>query len=218
MTRVPIARPIVGHPQPHRDTTLASVSCASIQWRCRCRSQSATVATHVLNRQLALFPNRTPSSIPSRLTVSHSSQRSSHHSPPRAAACAVPVLPGRGPRSEASARRSRLRRSSGRRSWKTGGAIPRGEFGLCDPRRSQATTGASVRLTSVAQAHPYSPRYRAKREYERGPFSRLAQRASDGQRRRCAEAAAAPAKSGESAQPRLTGHAGFGRSRLQMSY
>ena len=50
----------------------------------------------------------------------------------------------------------------------------RGEFGLCDPRRSQATTGASVRLTSVAQAHPYSPRQRAKREYERGPFSRLA--------------------------------------------
>jgi hypothetical protein len=63
-------------------------------------------------------------------------------------------------------------RSSGRRSRKTGGAIPRGESGLCDPRRSQATTGASVRLTSVAQAHPYSPRYRAKREYERGPFSR----------------------------------------------
>ena len=30
----------------------------------------------------------------------------------------------------------------------------RGEFGLCDPRRSHATTGASVRLTSVAQAHP----------------------------------------------------------------
>ena len=30
----------------------------------------------------------------------------------------------------------------------------RGEFGLCDPRRSHATTGASVRLASVAQAHP----------------------------------------------------------------
>ena len=60
-------------------------------------------------------------------------------------------------------------------------SLHRGEFGLCDPRRSQATTGASVRLTSVAQAHPYPPRQRAKREYERGPFSRLAQRASDGQ-------------------------------------
>ena len=30
----------------------------------------------------------------------------------------------------------------------------RGEFGLCDPRRSHATTGASVRLASVAHAHP----------------------------------------------------------------
>ena len=40
------------------------------------------------------------------------------------------------------------------RSWKTGAAIPRGEFGLCDPRRSHATTGASVRLASAAQAHP----------------------------------------------------------------
>ena len=30
----------------------------------------------------------------------------------------------------------------------------RGESGLCDPRRSHAITGASVRLASVAQAHP----------------------------------------------------------------
>ena len=44
--------------------------------------------------------------------------------------------------------------SEAQRSGKTGAAIPRGESGLCDPRRSQTTTGASVRLTSVAQAPP----------------------------------------------------------------
>ena len=69
--------------------------------------------------------------------------------------------------------------------------IHRGEFVPCDPRRTQMTTGASVRLTCVAQAHPYSPRCRAKREYERRSVSRLAQWASDGQCRRCGEAAAA---------------------------
>jgi hypothetical protein len=37
------------------------------------------------------------------------------------------------------------------------------------------TTGASVRLASVGQPHPYSPRPRAWREYERGPASRLAE-------------------------------------------
>jgi len=75
--------------------------------------------------------------------------------------------------------------------------IHRGEFVLCDPRRPQTTTGASVRLTCVAQVHPYSPRQRAQREYERRPFSRLAQWASDRQCRRCVEAAAAQTESVE---------------------
>ena len=57
--------------------------------------------------------------------------------------------------------------SDAQRSRKAGAAILRGEFGLCDPRRSQTTTGASVRLTSVAHTHPYSPRRRAQREHER---------------------------------------------------
>lgn len=58
---------------------------------------------------------------------------------------------------------------------KTGDAIPRGEFGHCDPRRSHATTGASVRLASVVHTHPYSPRRRAQRGYERRRFSRPAE-------------------------------------------
>ena len=45
---------------------------------------------------------------------------------------------------------------------------------FCVIRVAQVTTGASVRLTCVAQVHPYSPRQRAQREYERRPFSRLA--------------------------------------------
>ena len=68
-----------------------------------------------------------------------------------------------------------LERGVAPRSRKTGGAIPRGEFGPCDPRRSHATTGASVRLASVVHTHPYSPRRRAQRAYERGPFYRLAE-------------------------------------------
>ena len=83
------------------------------------------------------------------------------------------------------------------RSRKTGEAIPRDEFGLCDPRRFQITTGASVRLACVAQVHPYSSRERAQREYEPRRSSRLAEWAADGQRRRAAFAAA-----GESAPSR----------------
>ncbi len=49
-----------------------------------------------------------------------------------------------------------------------------------------------MRLADVAHTYPYSPRHRTQREYERRPFSRLAQRASDGQCRHCAEAAATP--------------------------
>jgi len=74
--------------------------------------------------------------------------------------------------------------SEAQRSGKTGAAIPRGESGLCDPRRSQTTTGASVRLTSVAQAHPYSPRHRAERGYEPRRFSGPRKPAADGQCRR----------------------------------
>ena len=74
--------------------------------------------------------------------------------------------------------------SEAQRSGKTGAAIPRGEFGLCDPRRSHITTGASVRLTSVAHTHPYSPRQRAQRGYEPRRFSGPRKPAADGQRRR----------------------------------
>jgi hypothetical protein len=56
-----------------------------------------------------------------------------------------------------------------------GEAIPRGECRTCDPRRSHATTGASVRLACVGQPHPYSPRRRAPRGHELRPFSRLAE-------------------------------------------
>jgi hypothetical protein len=80
------------------------------------------------------------------------------------------------------------------RSRKIGAAIPRDEFGLCDPRSSQATTGASVRLTSVAQAHPYSSRLRAERAYEPRRFSGPRKPAADGQCRRgtCTAARAVP--------------------------
>ena len=105
---------------------------------------------------------------------------------------AVPALGGRG-RLERATRREGTRRGSPRdaqRSRKAGAAIPRGEFGLCDPRRSQTTTGASVRLTSVAHTHPYSPRLRAQREYERRRVSGPRKPAADGQCRRGALAAA----------------------------
>ena len=67
---------------------------------------------------------------------------------------------------------------------KTGAAIPRGESGYCNPRKSHTTTGASVRLTSVAHAHPYSPRERAERGYEPRRFSGPRKPAADGQCRR----------------------------------
>jgi TM2 domain-containing membrane protein YozV len=44
--------------------------------------------------------------------------------------------------------------------------------------------GNNFRLTSGAQAHPYSPRHRAKREYEPRRFSGPRKPAADGQRRR----------------------------------
>jgi hypothetical protein len=64
------------------------------------------------------------------------------------------------PRSGDAGRPSPLERGAGwsGATWKMGEAIPRGEFPTCDPRRSQATTGASVRLACVAHTHPYSPR------------------------------------------------------------
>ena len=106
------------------------------------------------------------------------------------------ALPRRGgagrPRpSERGARCGAALRQAGRRSRKTGEAIPRGESGLCDPRRPQVTTGASVRLTCVAQARPYSPRRRAQRGYEPRRFSRPAERAADGQCRHAAFAGGA---------------------------
>jgi hypothetical protein len=82
------------------------------------------------------------------------------------------------------------RRVRSLRSGKIGAAIPRGEFGPCDPRRPQATTGASVRLTSVAQAHPYSPRHRAQRAYAPRRFSGPRKPVADGQCRRGACTAA----------------------------
>ena len=47
------------------------------------------------------------------------------------------------------------------------------------------TPGASVRLAGVAHPHPYSPRERAERGYERRPFSGSRKRASVGQGRHC---------------------------------
>jgi hypothetical protein len=104
----------------------------------------------------------------------------------------VPVLGGRG-RLERATRGGGAASSlisEAQRSGKTGAAIPRGEFGLCDPRRSHTTTGASVRLTSVAHTHPYSPRQRAQRGYEPRRFSGPRKPAADGQRRRGAITAA----------------------------
>ena len=58
----------------------------------------------------------------------------------------------------------------------------RGEFALCDPRRSQAITGASVRLAYVAHTHPYSPRPRAQRRVRDATVFRPAEVGrSDGQ-------------------------------------
>lgn len=94
----------------------------------------------------------------------------------RAWSSAAPVLAGRVRRSDASARRSRKARA----------AIPRGESGLCDPRRSHATTGASVRVAHVVHPHPYSPRPGGKRVYEPRALSRVAQSDSNRQYRRCA--------------------------------
>ena len=104
---------------------------------------------------------------------------------------AVPVLGGRGRLERTTRCGVWLRQipSEARRSGKTGAAIPRGEFGLCDPRRPHVTTGASVRLTSVAQPHPYSPRRRAEREYELRRFS--------GPRKRPRTASAGAARSGQ---------------------
>ena len=63
----------------------------------------------------------------------HGSDRRCNSRPSALERClrAVPVLDGRGRPGPAT------RREAG----KIGAAIPRGEFGLCDPRRSQITTG-----------------------------------------------------------------------------
>jgi hypothetical protein len=47
-----------------------------------------------------------------------------------------------------------LERGVTRRSRNAAAAIPRGEFGPCDPRRPASPTGASVRLTSVVLVIP----------------------------------------------------------------
>ena len=89
-------------------------------------------------------------------------------------------------RSAGAGRPRPLERGASARSRKTGEAIPGGEFGQCDPRRSHATTGASVRLATAAHTHPYSPRGRAKREYERDRFPASRKRDAAGQCRHCA--------------------------------
>ena len=87
------------------------------------------------------------------------SRKPQHRRPPAACRCWAAAAVWSGPRAAQS--RFVFLVSEAQRSGKTGAAIPRGESGLCDPRRSHTTTGASVRLTSVAHAHPYSPRERA---------------------------------------------------------
>ena len=52
-------------------------------------------------------------------------------------------------------------------------------------RVALTTPAASVRLADDVHAHPYSPRVRAQREYERRPFSGSRKGASVGQGRRC---------------------------------
>jgi hypothetical protein len=61
------------------------------------------------------------------------------------------------------------------RSRTGGAAIPGVDFRDCDPRKSQATSGASVRLADVVQVHPIVDA--ASSEYERRPRSRRAERA-----------------------------------------
>ena len=72
--------------------------------------------------------------------------------PPASCRCwaAAPVGAGHALRRQASSQDP----AEAGRSGKIGAAIHGGEFGPCDPRRTQLTTGASVRLTSVVQAHP----------------------------------------------------------------
>ena len=81
----------------------------------------------------------------------------------RGTRCAPPAARGAGKRAE------RFRVAS---SWRVIRAV-------------LTTPAASVRLACVAHPHPYSPRGRAQREYERRPFSGSRKRASVGQGRRC---------------------------------
>jgi hypothetical protein len=67
-----------------------------------------------------------------------------------------------------------LKRAAAPRGRKTGDAIRRGEFRPCDPRRTHHHR--RIGAPGVCREHhPYSPRRRAQREYERRPFSRLAE-------------------------------------------
>jgi hypothetical protein len=106
------------------------------------------------------------------------------HSSLAVAGSAAPALAVRGRVEQGASGTGRAIPSARGPDRKPGAAIPRGEFRHCDPRRSQATTGASVRLAHVAK------RIRTRRASERSEsmsgdgFPALRKTAADGQCRR----------------------------------